>query len=767
MKTKNILILLFIFLTIPFIFGAKIFASDACFTAQNVSDTYVFMDDPSATIKIRITNTSTLNRKIKFVRFTLNSNIYNFHSENEAPTGWTIKEMDNNYKPGVAMIEYSAFKTSAQLGKGQSVVFNITITGKDGETIPQDTKNIKDAFLKVRAWEPGILWFKGDEATLHGNIPSWIRFGLKCEVFASPSSLSIGKEINLVASITNVSSATQTNIRLDDISIEGDGNAEQTTKPIPAEITLAPNDTDEIQVKFKSTEKGTIQFLTFAKNANVYSPKTFSNEIYIGDFTASLTVEPDNIISGKEVTLKMSISNNSDKTFTEIKPSVPQFSGSATATLISGPDPESIDVLSPGETYSNIEWTYKIEGNPGDDYTFSAYAKCKEDLTTNTAESNTGVISVVVFSVTPKSINSGSLNQTFQFNIQNGGRANVYVTKVEIYHPSPDFIYSTANGGYNGDWAVTDNTDYITFEAQNKSQYLPGGKGMNLFITYQELPVVSSSTNFDFYAKFYGYIEVTIFGIKLKLKFKEDKKDTIVITNTTIELEYEPQNLSADGNAETTVTLTLLDGDTPMPNKPVDFQFASTDSFEENPIWIYKESTTDEQGKAKARFRAPYNSTDCTVIVKGIYCSTESSIEIPFSGYNKPNILYAGGLTPIQVNQGETVSFSVNVKNTSEIKDMDLTTDSYIIVKDDTVGGTSEFKAFLQQGTTVPAGGEITTLKFNSEKFPTSFMNGEFNPEIFCTDGNPDFDQTRTISDKLIVGSGKSSINIIDWKIKR
>jgi len=547
----------------------------------------------------------------------------------------------------------------------------------------------------------------------------------------------------------------------------GTGDATLTSGPDPANLTLESGETGEITGTFTATAEGTLTISVIASNSNVSASRSYTDEIYIGNFTAKLTVSPESVANGQEVTLTLEVTNNGSTALHNITPTTPQFSGSASASLVSGPEPASLSYLGPGETFYSFTWTYSISGDAGDDYTFSASATCDEAITTNTATSNTGIVSVVVFSVSPDSINSGSINQSFTFNIQNGGKPRVKIDSVEIYHPSTDFIYGSASGGYNGDWVVTPQTDSVLFEAADDTQYLPGGEQMDLEIIYQQTPIVTSTTDYQFYAVIHGSINFQVFGIPLKFEFTEEKSDTIIVTNTVINLEYEPPNLSADGNAETTVILTLLDGDIAMPGKPVDFSFVFTQSYEQNPIWTYKETTTDDQGQARARFRAPYNATNCSVTVQGIYCTTVSQIDIPFLGYDRPNILYSGGLAPIQVNPGESVQFSVDVRNTSQSYDMNLTTDSYFIVTDSSLGGTSEYKAFLASPTTVPAGETVVTLIFEQTSFPTSFMNGQFNPDIFCTDGSSENDQIRNISDKLIVGTGNSGIRIIDWKVKR
>jgi hypothetical protein len=157
------------------------------------------------------------------------------------------------------------------------------------------------------------------------------------------------------------------------------------------------------------------------------------------------------------------------------------------------------------------------------------------------------------------------------------------------------------------------------------------------------------------------------------------------------------------------------------------------------------------------------------VIVKGIYGITETQIEIPFIGYDRPNVIYSGNMDPINVWPGDIVpvQFTLDVRNTSENIDMNLTTGSYFHVTDEKPGGATEFTAYLVSPTTVPAGETIVSLTFESLPFPSSFIQGQYNPDLFLTDGTPDNDQIREVFDKLIVGTGNSGIRIIDWRIKR
>lgn len=770
MKRKQLMFfLLFAILFIP----ARLFAAGATFSATLPNDASVTMDNTTGTISITVTNTSSVNKKLKFFQFRVNSNFYNYSSNNTPPinSGWMVKEINNSESTGVALLEFSAEKSWAELSIGDSVTFDIILTGPNGGTILQDNTDKTDTFLSVKAYEkgtappPGIY---GDEATLDGSTPTWTRHGLKCEFFISPNAMPVGETLYGSLSIVNVSSTDQSVIVTQNLQNTGTGSATLVNDFSPSPVSLTSNETVIMGITFTAATEGNIIFKVDTNNANVSSKTTFSNEINIGNFTATLKVTPDDVADGNEVTITLSTTNSGTSSLHNITPSAtPVFSGSANATLVSGPDPASLSILSPGETYYFFTYTYRITGDAGDDYTFSSEATCDEGQTTNTAISNTGIISVFAYSVYPVSINSGNVDQTFTFNIQNGGKAKIILESVEIFHPSSDFIFGSASGGYNVNWTVTDLTDRIRFEAPTESDAMPGGNQMDLTITYSQTPSVVSTTDYRFDALLNGATNINVFGTDSKFDFTENKTETIYVTNTVIELEYEPIDLSADGNAETTLTLTLLDGDIAMPDQPIDFQFVFTGTYEQNPFWITKDSITDEQGQATAKFRAPYNASSCSVTVKGVFGTTESQIVIPFIGYDRPNILYSGNLIPIQVDPGATAQFSVDVRNSSENYDMNLTTNSYFLVSDVSLGGTTEYKAYLSSPTNIPTNEVIVTLTFEIKNFPTSFMQGQFKPKLFFTDGDPGNDQIREVSDKLIVGSGNTGIRIIDWRIKR
>jgi hypothetical protein len=228
--------------------------------------------------------------------------------------------------------------------------------------------------------------------------------------------------------------------------------------------------------------------------------------VAVGDFTATLSLSPEQIISGQEVEVVMEVANHGETTLSDITPSELTFtgSGSSAAALQSGPQPASIGSLLPGSS-ATFQWTYAVTGSVGDTFSLSGYAEDGTGLRTKPepATSNEGLISSYSVSLSPSVVGAGSTNITYTFRVFNGGDYGVF--KVKITTPGADFLYASASGGCATSWSVStaDTPTEITFETSEGAPD-PGGcpdciaadSYCDFKITYSAVPTEAGTYNF-------------------------------------------------------------------------------------------------------------------------------------------------------------------------------------------------------------------------------------------------------------------------------
>ena len=177
------------------------------------------------------------------------------------------------------------------------------------------------------------------------------------------------------------------------------------------QYSLASGQTGVIIWLYSATSTGTVYFSTRATNSGSTANSVLinSNTVIIGNFTASLSVTPESVITGQSVTVEMEVRNNGTSALINLAPSaLTQCAGGATETLFSGPSPSSISSLGSGSTGGILADLYH-HGSLGQAYCLSGYGTAS-GARQRTATSNSGSISQYSATVSPSVIASGAAN---------------------------------------------------------------------------------------------------------------------------------------------------------------------------------------------------------------------------------------------------------------------------------------------------------------------------------------------------------------------
>ncbi len=163
--------------------------------------------------------------------------------------------------------------------------------------------------------------------------------------------------------------------------------------PAPATLTLPPGASGNLAWTARAASPGTVTFSGQALAKDLSSAPTRSDPLYVGDLDVSLSVTPEQVASGQDVQVQMTVTNRGPIRVTNVIPSSLAFAGTATASAAAGPSPASLPVLEPGQSTA-FAWAATIVGKGGETYAFSGWASAEWDsIVSQNATSNPGALS--------------------------------------------------------------------------------------------------------------------------------------------------------------------------------------------------------------------------------------------------------------------------------------------------------------------------------------------------------------------------------------
>jgi len=793
------------------------------FSLSVPSGTEVVMSDPESTVPVNVTNNGP-SKSIRQITFNIDTAKYSFSSATLPPDGWCINGISAGSITFALVQgggSCSNGNTSSRIDPGQSRIFNITLlpiaAGSDSTdtfssvsvisengftlsgALPSWTRRSLEASLAASPASVGT----GDGITLlmqvvnrstatqvgigsspappspslpivtHTEGPYYATTLLTSALtvsattvnvsstadFPSGGSLMIGAEEVCYSNKTATSFTGATRgCNSTTAAAHSSGAVVYGTDP----FTLLPGEMKTITWVYRADSNGSVYFTARAQNSGVTarSANVLSNSVLIGDFTASLVLDPSTVISGQDITVEMNVANNGAGALINVTPSaLSPCAGGATETLISGPSPALVSSLAPGSSGVFV-WTYRITGSIGESYCLSGSASANGPVATNTASSNAGVISSYSVTVAPSTIPSGSTNRTITWTVHNGGGCPV--RNVNITIPSPWSCSSvSAPAGWSGACGAA-----ASFSSNNPGNDLASGATGSFSITFSSTETVTADKTASF------PVAVTARGCG---GATTTLGSYVTVSADTLVLSHSPAGpINADGSSFYTMTATLTSGGAPEAGKTVTFTAT-------NGTLSASSAVTDANGQATVALTAPVSTADASATVTAVYGSAEDTDTVSFTGWTGANIQYWGNLDPITVVCGANYSFKLRVKNISATADMNLTKSSYFAFNDSASGGTAEFRAYLDSPVTVLRNTE-QDLEFGSATssvtgglvtLSSSFIAGTYTPIVnpapppssglFLTDGT--VSQWRSVTDSITVGGacGVIRVRVIDW----
>lgn len=351
-------------------------AVGAGFTVTLPADSAVSINSPSRLV-FRVANTGS---EEGLSRLTLRFPSGYLVTGGSAPPGWVVER-------GAAEGGEIGFRTEDEvkckgaMGPGSSLIFRVEVTAPASRSATPDTLVSAQAEHSCR----GVAF---DSPV---TLPSWDRLGLEAVLIAGPPIVGLGREVTVAMTVANAST-----VELTDVSAllnpSGTGSVGGLTGPTPRSLSLAPGGSGSMTWTGRATAPGTVSFGGQAVSPNVASLPVRSDTLSIGDLEVSMSVTPEQVVSGQEVQVQMTVTNRGPVRVANATPSLLAFDGTATASGPSGPRPVSLPALEPGESAA-FAWASTVAGRAGDTYAFFGSASAEwGGIVSLTATSNRGTL---------------------------------------------------------------------------------------------------------------------------------------------------------------------------------------------------------------------------------------------------------------------------------------------------------------------------------------------------------------------------------------
>jgi hypothetical protein len=423
------LIAIFIFLNL-IIFSTNSFANT--FSVSLPAGTAVTMGNyDMETLPFTVTNNGPT-KNIRNITFTINTSIYNFSASTVPPSGWCVKSIS------AGSIEFalqqggggcSSGATASQITPGNSLTFNISMTGPNDGAIPAAASDVTDTLTNVSVSAEGGF-------SLSGGLPTWTRKSLAISLTATPSSVGVGDTITVTMNVTNRSTATQS-------GITANPNPPSRTYTGGASVTPIGN------AVYGSTSSTTNPPTTTLSN-NINASVTTINVSSTSGYPASGRIKIDN-----ELTDYTGITSTSFTGCTRgVGGTTPASHNNGALVYSQNTNPFT---LTSGES-STITWSFRADAT-GTVYFTSSARNSGGTATSKTANSNVVVIGnfTADVSVTPLNVISGQ-TVTVKMTVKNNSTSTLTnitptltplgtATKTLFSGPTPSSPYASLGSG--------------------------------------------------------------------------------------------------------------------------------------------------------------------------------------------------------------------------------------------------------------------------------------------------------------------------------
>ncbi len=284
-----------------------------------------------------------------------------------APPGWTVEQglTAAGESAEISFRTTDEVKCTGALAPGSSLVFGVEVVAPASRSVAPDSLVSAQAEQSCR----------GVALDPPATLPSWNRLGIEAALAAGPATIGLGGVVTVTMTVTNLSTVELAGVSVL-LTSSGTGSVGQMEGPTPSTLTLAPGAPGSLEWTARAASPGTVTFSGQAIAKDLSSLPVRSDPLYVGDLDVSLSVTPEQAVSGQEVQVQMTVTNRGPVRVVNVTPAPLGFDGTATASAPAGPSPASQPLLEPGES-ATFTWAAAVSGTAGDTYAFSGWVSAE------------------------------------------------------------------------------------------------------------------------------------------------------------------------------------------------------------------------------------------------------------------------------------------------------------------------------------------------------------------------------------------------------
>ncbi len=300
------------------------------------------------------------------------------------PPGWIVEPGPGTPDGAAAEVGFRTSdeaKCTGAIAPGSSLVFGVELIAASSRAVTPDR-------LEGAQGEQSCRGVALDPPSL---LPTWNRLGMEAALAAGPPILGLAADVTVTMTVTNLSTVELTDVSAL-LSPAGTGSLSGLTGPTPGTLTLAPAASGSMTWTARAASAGTVSFGGQAVGGSVTSLPAQSETLFVGDLDISLGVTPEQVVSGEDVQVQMTVTNRGPIRLANVIPSSLNFVGVAVPSPPAGPSPAGQAVLEPGAS-TTFTWAATMTGRAGDTYAYSGWVSAEwGSIVSQNAASNSGAL---------------------------------------------------------------------------------------------------------------------------------------------------------------------------------------------------------------------------------------------------------------------------------------------------------------------------------------------------------------------------------------
>ncbi|MHA7630956.1 outer membrane protein assembly factor BamB family protein [Corallococcus sp. M7] len=324
------------------------------------------------------------------------------------------------------------------------------------------------------------------------NMTPWTRSILAANVTLAPRVLAVNGSTMARVVVENRGSSAAT------VSVDNPTSTSSvplTTVTKDGGRSVAVRSAGVFAVNLRPTAAGAVAARVRARTSTANAPLVDSPLANVGNLVAAADMDIVDAFSAEQVTLRLIVFNTSTtNTYTQVRPRAPVLLGSATASLVSGPSPESVAQLAPGAS-AQFTWRYQVSGSPGASYQFQAQVDGTLNGSTVAGDPVTARKGRIVehrVRLSQETVSTAATSVTVAYTVQNRGTLPIY--EVKLFKPAVNYFAVAASGPQPfGSWNVYTDTSGYYWESESG---IPVGGEATFRITYSGFTAVPADTAF-------------------------------------------------------------------------------------------------------------------------------------------------------------------------------------------------------------------------------------------------------------------------------